>query len=106
MFYEISKLPDPLFNVSYLLFVMPLSVDNAAIHHFQEAVDAIHATGAMVIFLPHCSPDFMPLEELFAQVKNDAAWHFCRDPEVMVKKAFFHVTDIEVKNYIHHAEYF
>ena len=49
---------------------MPLSVDNAAIHHTQEAVDAIHATGAMVIFLPPYSPDFMPLEELFAQVKK------------------------------------
>lgn len=48
---------------------MPLSVDNAAIHHTQEAVDAIHATGAIVIFLPPYSPDFMPLEELFAQVK-------------------------------------
>ena len=36
---------------------MPLSVDNAAIHHTQEAVDAIHATGAMVIFLPPYSPD-------------------------------------------------
>ena len=44
---------------------MPLSVDNAAIHDTQEAVDAFHATGAMVIFLPPYSPDFMPLEELF-----------------------------------------
>lgn len=89
---------------------MPLSVDNAAIHHTQEAVDAIHATGA-IIFLPPYSPDFMPLEELFAQVKNwirenDAAWQFCQDPELMVEEAFLHVTDEEVKNYIHHAEYF
>ena len=63
-------------------------IDNAAIHHSQAAIDAIHATGAMVIFLPPYSPDFMPLEELFAQVKNwikenDAAWQFCRDPELM-----------------------
>ena len=49
---------------------MPFSVDNAAIRHTQEAVDAIHATGAMGIFLPPYTPDFMPLEELFAQVKN------------------------------------
>ena len=72
---------------------MPLSVDNAAIHHTQEAVDAIHATGAMVIFLPPYTPDFMPLEELFAQVKNwirenDAAWQFCQDPDLMVEEAF------------------
>ena len=107
----ISKLAEPLFNISYFLFVMPLSVGNAAIHHTQETVDAIHATGAMVIFLPPYSPDFMPLEELFAQVKNwirenDAEWQFCQDPELMVEEAFLHETDKEVKNYIHHAEYF
>ena len=86
---------------------MPLSVDNAAIHHTQEAVDAIHATGAIVIFLPPYSPDFMPLEELFARIReNDAAWQFCQDLELMVEEAFLHVTDEEVKNYIHHAEYF
>ena len=59
----------------------------------------------------HHNPDFMPLEELFAQVKNwirenDAAWQFCQDQELMVEEAFLHVTDEEVKNYIHHAEYF
>lgn len=70
-------------------------IDNAAIHHFQAAIDAIHVTGAMVIFLPPCSPDFMPLEELFAQVKNwikkknDAAWQFCRDPALMIEEASF-----------------
>ena len=68
---------------------------------------SIHATGAMVIFLPPYSLDFMPLKELFTQVKNwirenDAAWQFCQDPE----EAFLHVTDEEVKNYIYHAEYF
>jgi len=56
-----------------------LLIDNAAIHHTQAVVDAIHATGAIVIFLPPYSPDFMPCEELFAQAKtwireNDAAW--------------------------------
>ena len=73
---------------------MPLSVDNAVIHHTQEAVDAILATGAMVIFLPPYSPDFMPLEEVFTQVKNwirenDAAWQFCQDPELWSKKPSF-----------------
>lgn len=60
--------PNP--YLTFFFLFMPLSVDNAAIHHTQEVVDAIHATGAMVIFLPPYSPDFMPLEELFAQVKN------------------------------------
>lgn len=107
----ISKLAESLFNISYFFICYASFCRHAAIHHTQEAVDAIHATGAIVIFLPPYSPDFMPLEELFAQVKNwirenDAAWQFCQDPELMVEEAFLHVTDEEVKNYIHHAEYF
>ena len=86
-------------------------IDNAAIHHSKAAIDAIHATGAMVIFLPPYSPDFMPLKELFAHVKswikeNDAAWQFCRDPALMIEEAFLQVTEEEVRNYIKHAEYF
>ena len=85
-------------------------IDNAAIHHSQAAIDAIHATEAMVIFLPPYSPDLIPLKELCAQVKNwikenDAAWQFCRDPALMIEEAFLQVTE-EVRNYIKHAEYF
>ena len=86
-------------------------LDNAAIRHTQAAIDAINATGAIVLFLPPYSPDFMPCEELFAQVKswireNDVAWQFCMDPELMVEEGFLQVTDEEIKNYIQHAEYF
>ncbi|XP_022780415.1 uncharacterized protein LOC111321714 [Stylophora pistillata] len=68
-------------------------MDNAAIHHTQAAIDAINATGAIVLFLPPYSPDFMPCEKLFVQVKswireNDAAWQFCMDPELMVEEGF------------------
>ena len=74
-------------------------------------IDAINATGAIVLFLPPYSPDFMPCEELFAQIKswireNDVAWQFCMDPELMVEEALLQVTDGEIKNYIRHAEYF
>ena len=74
-------------------------------------IDTINATGAIVLFLPAYSPDFMPCEELFAQVKswireNDVAWQFCMDPELMVEEGFLQVTDEEIKNYIQHAEYF
>ena len=44
-----------------------VSTDNAAIHHVKAVVNAILATGAIIIFLPPYSPDFMPSEELFAQ---------------------------------------
>ena len=77
----------------------------------QATIDAINATGAIVVFLPPYSPDFMPCEELFGQVKswireNDVAWQFCMDPELMVEEAFLQVMDEEIRNYIRHAEYF
>jgi hypothetical protein len=73
-------------------------------------IDAINATGALLIFLPPYSPDFMPCEELFAQTKNyirenDIAWRNCVDPELMVFESFLQVTDVQVNNYIRHAGY-
>ena len=75
----------------------------------QAVVDGIHATGAMVVFLPPYSPDFMPSQELFAQTKNwisekDAGWQFCMDPQFMVEEAFVQVTDEQTRNYIRHVE--
>lgn len=85
------------FILLYLMF-FSIYLDNAAIHHMQAVVDRIHATGAMVVFFPPYSPDFMPCEELFTQTKNwirenDAAWQFCMDPQFMVEEAFLQVTD-------------
>ncbi|KAK3735998.1 hypothetical protein QZH41_018258 [Actinostola sp. cb2023] len=62
----------------------PIGAHNAAIHHIQTAINSILATGAMLIFLPPYSPDFMPCEELFAQAKrwireNDVVWRSCPD---------------------------
>ena len=89
---------------------MAILADNAAIHHTQEVVDAINATGALLIFLPPYSPDFMPCEELFSQSKhyirqNDIAWQDSPDPELMVLDSFLQVTDGEIQYYIRHTEY-
>ncbi len=86
------------------------NVYNAAIHHTQEVIDAINATGALVVFLLPYSPDFMRCEELFSKVKhylreNDIAWHNCPDTELMVFDSFLQVTDEEIRHYIEHAEY-
>ena len=85
-------------------------LDNASIHHARAVVDAILATGAMVMFLPPYSPDCKPCEELFAQTKlwikeNDIAWRSTPDPQLMVRESFLQVTDNEVRNYIAHTEY-
>ena len=38
-----------------------VSTDNAAIHHVQAVVNAILATGAVIIFLPPYSPDHIAI---------------------------------------------
>ena len=52
--------------------VNPRSVvvmDNASIHHLARVQDIITGVGARLVFLPPYSPDLMPLEEVFAEVK-------------------------------------
>ncbi len=45
-------------------------LDNASIHHVEEAVKAIEDVGAIVHFLPPYSPDLNPIEEAFSKVKS------------------------------------
>ena len=46
-------------------------MDNASIHHVQEVADLIETrAGARVCFLPPYSPDLMPAEGVFSQVKS------------------------------------
>lgn len=45
-------------------------LDNASIHHVQPVVRMIEEAGALPIFLPPYSPDFMPIEECFSKVKS------------------------------------
>ena len=44
-------------------------MDNASIHHSVHVQDIITRVGAKLIFLPPYSPNLMPLEEAFAEVK-------------------------------------
>ena len=45
-------------------------MDNASIHHVDSAVAYINSVGAVVRFLPPCSPDFNPIESVFGEVKQ------------------------------------
>ena len=45
-------------------------MDNAVIHHMQPVIEAINSVGAIVRFLPPYSPDFYPIELVFAEVKQ------------------------------------
>ena len=73
--------------------VIPRSVvvlDNASIHHSAHVQDIVTRVGARLVFLPPYSPDLMPLEEVFAEVKallraSDSIYLASRMPELMVK---------------------
>ena len=84
--------------------------DNAAIHHCRQVIDAINATGALMMYLPTYSPDFNPCEGVFSQAKswireNEVYWQLCDEPEEMVFEAFMDISDENVKNYIRDTEY-
>ena len=80
--------------------VTPRSVvvlDNASIHHLAHVQDIVTRVGARLVFLPPYSPDLMPLEEVFAEVKallraSDSIYLASRMPELMVKLAFTTIT--------------
>ena len=84
--------------------------DNAAIHHTREVVNAINASGALLVFLPPYSPDFMPCEELFSQAKNwirqnYQAWVLCDEPEEMVLESFLQSTLADIQSFLRHGGY-
>ena len=45
-------------------------LDNLAVHKNHAVIAQIEATGARVLFLPRYSPDFQPIEGVFAKLKE------------------------------------
>ena len=85
-------------------------MDNASIYHLDRVKDIITGIGAKLIFLPPYSPDLMPLEEVFAEVKsllraNDSLYIASTTPELVVNSAFSTITQEHCLGYIHHAGY-
>ena len=85
-------------------------MDNASIHHVDEVVSTIHATGAILRFLPPYSPDYNPLEESFSKVKgflkaNELAYDVTSHPRLLVAMGFNTVTTEDCNGYIRHAGY-
>ncbi len=62
-------------------------MDNASIHHVDDAVKLIEDSGALINFLPPYSPDLNPMEEAFSKLKyflkaNDPFVQVCNDDEI------------------------
>lgn len=92
----------------------PLSVvimDNCSIHHVDQVSDLIENTAhAKLLYLPPYSPDLMPLEEVFNQVKcimkqNCGLFQACSAPRVFLIMAFSFVSVENCIGYIRHSGY-
>lgn len=58
-------------------------MDNLSAHKDQEVLDAIRGTGADVLFLPPYSPEFNPIEKVWAKLKA-----MIRRVETLTREAF------------------
>ena len=92
----------------------PLSVvimDNCSIHHVDDVSDLIENTAhAKLLYLPPYSPDLMPLEEVFNEVKsimkeNSNLFQACTAPRVFLLMAFSFVSVENCIGYIRHSGY-
>jgi hypothetical protein len=86
------------------------STDNHPAHHVQEVVEHIYDSGAIIRYLPPYSPDFNPIEEVFAKVKhylrqNDLVLQAVRDPSPLIWNSFGQITSCDCQAYMHHAGY-
>ena len=80
-------------------------LDNASIHHVDEAVKAIEDVGAIVHFLPPYSPDLNPIEEMFSKVKStmksfEEMMEQVDDIETVALSAFSTITQEDCRNWI------
>ena len=84
-------------------------LDNASIHHVEEAVRAIEDVGAIVHFLPPYSPDLNPIEEAFSKIKTtmrslEEMMIQTYDIEMIALMAFSIITQDDCKNWISDSE--
>lgn len=87
-----------------------LVLDNASIHHVDKVIKLVNSKGVMIRFMPAYSPDFMPLEEVFSQVKyflkrSEVLYTSTDNPSLFLTMAFASVTSDDCLGYIRHAGY-
>ena len=85
-------------------------MDNASIHHMDGVTQLINQTGALLYFLPPCSPDLNPVENIFSSVKqimkgNDRLFQASSTPRVLLSMAFNMVTEADCLKYARHCGY-
>ncbi|MCW6512018.1 IS630 family transposase [Hyphomicrobiales bacterium BP6-180914] len=83
-------------------------LDNLSVHKVSGVRQAIEAAGARLLYLPVYSPDFNPIEQLFAKLKallRTAAARTVPDLWDAIRQAFTRFTATECRNYLAAAGY-
>ena len=83
-------------------------MDNLSSHKIAGIETAITACGARLIYLPPYSPDFNPIEQVFAKVKaflRKAAERTVENLWNRIGEAITTVTPIECQNFFRHSGY-
>jgi transposase len=83
-------------------------MDNLRPHKVAGVQEAIRAAGASVLYLPSYSPDFNPIEQLFAKLKELLRKAAARTKEALWDAIGRHLDDFtpeECRNYLAHCGY-
>lgn len=84
-------------------------LDNLSVHKSARARQAVEAAGARLLFLPPYSPDFNPIEQAFAKLKQRLRAAGARTTETVMaatRDGYPHITATDAHGYFHHAGYF
>ena len=83
-------------------------LDNLAAHKVKGVREAIGKSGATLLYLPPYSPDFNPIEQVFAKLKallRKAAARTVEGLECALARALESFSPEECANYFTHAGY-
>jgi transposase len=83
-------------------------LDNLCVHKVSGVREAVEAAGARLLFLPPYSPEFNPIEQVFAKLKavlRGAAARTVTDLHQTIQDAFARFTPQECRNFVTAAGY-
>jgi transposase len=83
-------------------------LDNLAMHKVAGVRESLQAAGARLLYLPPCSPDFNPIENMWSKVKQNLRSLAPRDAEALLqaaKTAFAALTPADCRGFFLHARY-
>lgn len=84
-------------------------LDNLSVHKSAVAQRATEAAGASLLFLPAYSPDFTPIEQAFATLKQHLRTVNARTVETVMaatRELYPRITATDACSFFHHAGYF